>query len=171
VSTSEPATRARRGAYRRVIDTSREDVMRRTIVGAVAVLLAGCGGGAQASTPAGPAVLEVSGSLVIRTQSWSTDCTGGRGYEDVTAGAQVTVTDGAGAVIGLGQLLAPTFTPDSGIPPNPEIGSQWGVCGWPFVVTNVPAGRGFYGIEVAHRGAVRYPEADLTSRPVQLRLG
>ncbi len=42
-------------------------------------------------------------------------------------------------------------------------------CRLPFTV-DVPAGKGFYGIEVSHRGVVRFREADLAGK-VDLSIG
>lgn len=84
-------------------------------------------------------------------------CTGHDGYSDILGGTGVTVSDATGATIALGRL-------DSG-----RIGG--GNCNFTFEVADVPTGKRFYGIEISHRGVVKYPEQDLFSHTVELHLG
>lgn len=79
----------------------------------------------------------------------STSCYGSGGYDDLREGTGVVVTDAAGTTIAVGSLGRGTY-------------STFGTldCVLPFTV-EVPTGKGFYGIEVAHRGAVKFAEPDL----------
>jgi len=104
--------------------------------------------------------LVVNGTLTLHDEDLSAGldgCGGQGGYSDINAGADVTVTDGAGAIVGLGHLGSPD-----------QVGSE--DCSFPFSVSDVPAGKGFYGVEVSHRGSLKYAEADLAS-PLELTLG
>lgn len=85
------------------------------------------------------------------------------GFADVAEGAQVTVTNPAGTVVGLGKLGGGV------IEVHPVYGDPAKVCSFPIRVTGVPAGLGRYGVEVAHRGVVRFNEVDL-AQPITLDL-
>lgn len=99
--------------------------------------------------------MTVSGVMVLTdlssgVQVDSTDgvtCTGKGSYLDIQAGAEVTVTDAAGATVALGTLEAGHYDTAKGC-----------VFSWK---VSVPAGKKFYGIEVGHRGVLRYSEAEL----------
>ena len=82
-------------------------------------------------------------------------CTGDGGYSDIAAGAQVVVTDAAGATVAVGRLGEGSW-----------VGAH---CEFPFAV-DVPSGSEFYGIEVSHRGVVQYPRRRLAD-PIVLTLG
>lgn len=88
------------------------------------------------------------------------------GYSDIAMGAQVTVTDPAGAVVGLGKLKDGIVVEDPILSP----GNGGGTCAFFFEVPSVTAGLGRYGVEVAHRGVVRFDEVDLLQL-VELKLG
>jgi hypothetical protein len=89
-------------------------------------------------------------------------CEGMDGYDDIRAGTSVTVADASGATIAVGKLGDGRLN-GSGFTRT---------CGFVFTVADVPAGKGFYGIEVSHRGRMTYAEADVTNaRSVQLQLG
>jgi hypothetical protein len=68
-------------------------------------------------------------------------CSGTNGYDDLTEGLQVTVTNETGTLIGTGNLDAGQVT-DAG-------------CSFAFVVHNLPVAK-FYRIEAGHRGQVSY---------------
>jgi hypothetical protein len=85
------------------------------------------------------------------TRTGTNNCQGANGYSDLQEGTQVTVTDQSGAVVALGTLDVGQAQSDS-------------VCVFPFTL-NVPAGKGFYGIEVSHRGVVHLSEAELRAGP------
>jgi hypothetical protein len=84
-------------------------------------------------------------------------CEGEGAFGDVHSGAQVTVTDAGGTVIALGTLGQGKLHGE-------------GICQWQFAVSNVPVGKDFYGVEIAQRPRLNYPESDLTS-PLRLSLG
>jgi hypothetical protein len=134
------------------------------IILAASLTTAGCGSttGAEHPTPASSArPYTVSGSITLgRGQfEWGvngtsdTACYGRGGYDDLAAGAQVVITDPAGKTVAIGQLRTGTATVG-----DDQLATS---CDLPFTVPNVPAGLGFYGVEVSHRGRVQYPEAQI----------
>lgn len=104
--------------------------------------------------------LTVRGKLVLTGSSevyaGNTNCRGIKGYDDIRQGAQITVTDATGAVIAIGALGAGEATGKA--------------CEFSFTINGVPSGEGFYGIEISHRGVLRYAEGDLDG-PLTLSLG
>lgn len=109
---------------------------------------------------------EVKGELTLDggdrgIQPADMGCAGASGYSDIAEGTAVTVSDATGTTVALGRL-------DHGRNDG-SLGRQQ--CSFTFVVAGVPAGKGFYGVEVSHRGRVQYTEAELTSRPLKLTLG
>lgn len=90
-------------------------------------------------------------------------CTVGGGYADIRSGAQVVVTDDGGKTIALGELGGGTLL-------LPDL-DTWGTrsCVFSFSV-QVPGGHDFYGVEVTHRGVVRYT-AEQLRQPVAMSLG
>lgn len=149
------------------------------IVGAVAaILIPRIGDTAPVGVASkAPAAISVSGALSLSSSDFTWNdggtCQGASGHDDVRLGASVVVTDSAGAVIAVGTLAtaqaadfqnagSPSFAGDPDARPTR--------CELSFVILNVPSGKGFYGIEVSHRGSVKYAEADL-ARPISLTLG
>jgi hypothetical protein len=115
---------------------------------------------APVAAPA-PATFGIAGKLTLHGADRNLGqgvCAGNGGYGDLDRGTTVVVTDPNGTVVGVGKL-------DFG-----RRDADGVFCEFPFHVDNVPAGLGFYGIEVSHRGAVKFAEADL-ARPVALTLG
>lgn len=115
------------------------------------------------AAPAVPSTFTVVGSLSLTkltgiTVIDATHCTGKGGYDDIGEGAQVVVTDAAGTVVGVGKL-------DAGHP-----GGHVSGCEFDFTVPGVPRGKGFYGIEISHRGVLRYAEDRMLQR-LYLELG
>lgn len=108
----------------------------------------------------GPSTYRVTGSMSLARgyDGMTTPCGGTGGYKDIRAGAQVSVSDAEGATVAIGRLEAGTVTSGRG-------------CVLPFTVDKVPAGKGFYGIEVSHRGVLRYDEAEFSTRNIDLTLG
>lgn len=85
------------------------------------------------------------------------------GYNDIHRGAQVTITDASGKVIGLTELKGGTlWTKGAKVYGDTH-------CEFDFDAV-VPGGQSFYGVEVAHRGVVRYRASDLSER-LHLTLG
>ncbi|MGW3608922.1 hypothetical protein ACWD6N_03385 [Micromonospora sp. NPDC005163] len=128
-----------------------------------AIALAGCSSDPEpapaAAVSAAPAARVVTGTLMLGDPdgvAWdsTTGCRGSGGYDDIAPGAQVVITDSAGATVGLGKLgngvmeTAPGATTADG-------------CKFNFTVKDVPTGKNFYGVEVSHRGKVQYPEQQL----------
>lgn len=107
----------------------------------------------------------VTGDLTLDSgdrgvQPIDSGCQGSGGFSDIAQGTAVTVSDSTGATIALGRL-------DHGRNDG-SLGRA--MCSFTFTVAGVPAGKGFYGVEVSHRGRVQYTEAEL-SRPLKLTLG
>jgi hypothetical protein len=75
-------------------------------------------------------------------------CHGIGGWNDIMAGAQVTVTDAAGSTVAITQLSEGIGTTDS-------CDFDWSA--------QVPAGAKFYGVEVAHRGRVQFTPQQLVT--------
>jgi hypothetical protein len=73
-------------------------------------------------------------------------CQGSGGYSDITEGAQVVITDDSGATLAITHL-------------EPGSGDQFS-CEFQFR-SEVPSGRGYYGVQVSHRGIVKEREVDL----------
>jgi hypothetical protein len=102
--------------------------------------------------------IEVNGRLTLTGRSTMSNgsCLGDGGYDDIHGGAQVTVTDQADTVVGIGALAN---------------GSRIdGGCEFLFIVKSIPAGKSFYGVAVSHRGTIRFTEAQMKDR-VALTLG
>lgn len=92
------------------------------------------------------------------TANWGSDgsggCEGKGGYSDMAEGANVTVYNATGAVVGSGYLLG---------------GQPSGLnCKWQFTVESLPQSP-FYQVEVSHRGKVTVQSGEVTS--VSLTLG
>jgi hypothetical protein len=108
---------------------------------------------APAASPT-PAVLSVHGSLLLADSTGVLNldgyhCQGMRGYDDIRQGAAVTITDASGTTIGLGSL-SEGMMESSGL--TRKCRFTWQV--------EVPKGKGFYGVEISHRGKVAVAEAD-----------
>lgn len=87
----------------------------------------------------------------------SEDCTGYSGYEDIAAGASVTVYDSAGKVVATGALG--TGKPKSA------------ACVFPVRVPEVPGGSKFYRVEVSHRGQITVTAAEAKAGEFAASLG
>lgn len=116
---------------------------------------------APAAAPAVEATVTVTGKVVLTLGQfvWNDEpsfCAGEGGYDDIVVGAPVAVTDSAGTVVALGKLSNPVPQRD------PDNRQRALACRMSFEVTGVPAGLGFYGVEVSHRGVIRKQEAELT---------
>ncbi|MEU0078512.1 hypothetical protein ABZY58_11500 [Micromonospora tulbaghiae] len=138
---------------------------------AAVLLAAGCtgqpapGSSPTAATPTAsrpPLPLTVRGTFTLPLPhfTWresTLTCEGWRTHASVRAGAQVTVSDPAGVVLGTaGQL-------DAGQPVvDPDDATRATACLFAFTVAGVPAGKGTYGVTVADRGKVLVPEAKLS---------
>jgi hypothetical protein len=122
-----------------------------------------------------PAVFQVLG--VIRLQlggfTWGEAgdsdlrCHGYQGFADIQPGAQVVVRDSHGATVAIGSLAQGTA---ENIEDSGSGFKRATTCALPFTVDGVPAGKGFYSVEVSHRGQMPYSE-DAMHSPISLSLG
>lgn len=129
------------------------------VVGAGAVGLAWglSGGGSDA-----PKSFTLAGTMTLTGDNvpvgdTSEDCTGYSGYEDIAAGASVTVYDSAGKVVATGALG--TGKPHSA------------ACVFPLRVPEVPGGSKFYRVEVSHRGQITVTAAEAKAGELAASLG
>lgn len=158
-----PATRVRGGAGRKALVPA-------LVAGAV-LLVAGVGAGAWALLRP-DATHDITGTLLVNDFGPEDEgCMGGDavtrldrlealidgqtfpcpqgvggGYDDIRDGADVTVKDGAGELLGTGVLTGGTAT---------DVGVTFA-----FTVEGVPDSD-FYQVEVSHRGALSYSRAEL----------
>lgn len=82
------------------------------------------------------------------------------GYDDITEGRTVTIRDGEGSVVALGELMNPRLAIGRG---RDEMDDTF--CEFSFSVEEVPQGRKFYSVEVGNRGGVDFGEAELFDGP------
>jgi hypothetical protein len=71
-------------------------------------------------------------------------CAGTGGYDDLALGTSVTVYDGGSAIIGGGYVNAATYNGNA--------------CVLAFEIPEIPAGKGFYQVEISHRGKISEDE-------------
>lgn len=91
-------------------------------------------------------------------------CYGTGGFDDLTAGGAVVITDSTGATVAIGKL-------GQGLPKlRADDRTRAESCTFTLDVAGVPAGKGFYGLAVGHRNAVQFDEARLRSETVELTL-
>lgn len=139
---------------------------RSPLLAAVALVLAltACGGDPEPEAGPSPGSIQVSGQLTLSLPNFEWNpgvCSGRGGYDDLTGGAQVVVTDNTGATVAMGSLG------DGNPRLDPADSSRAIACVFPFAV-GVPAGKGFYGIAVAGRDRVQVKEADLADVKMEL---
>lgn len=115
----------------------------------------------EASAPLG--IITGAFALFDKSKGWkdSDTCTGSGGFSDIKTGAQIKVTGPTGETLGLGELL-PGGTAH-------KLGTKV-ACVWFIHIGGVPTGKGFYGIEITHRGVVQYAEKDLFGPGAELTL-
>jgi hypothetical protein len=123
---------------------------------------------AAATTAETPNIIQLRGTLTLSGSVMfgptvpgiygSVSCYGTGGYSDIREGAAVVVTDNDSKTIAITQLGQGLLT----------TASVYG-CVFPFL-TNVPGGRGFYGLTVTHRGTVKFTEGQING-PIQVSLG
>jgi hypothetical protein len=126
-------------------------------------MVVACSG--QESEPETPETFTVSGTMTVEAMRFPGDvptpgspCRAKSGHGDIEEGTQVAVLRDAGGTLALGQL----GDGRAGGPLND-------FCLFPFTVQDVPAGEGFYKIEIGRRGALRYAEEQLRE-PLSLNL-
>jgi hypothetical protein len=74
-------------------------------------------------------------------------CSGTGGYDDLALGTSVTVYDGSSAIIGGGYVNAATYNGNA--------------CVLSFDVPEIPSGKGFYQVEISHRGKISEDEKNV----------
>lgn len=128
----------------------------------IAALIYFLGSGSSGTGPGGKSTIAVNGQMVLQDPSGFTSdgttgdqCDGSGGYNDIDQGAEVVIADDRGTTLTITTLDAGTVQTD-------------GNCQFPFTAS-VPAGKGYYGITVTHRGTVKFPESDMSAP--QLALG
>jgi hypothetical protein len=139
--------------------------VKRVAIAALVVLgVAGCGGSGPAAAPvtvtkaptsSGPATFSASGYIDVDPPGYNARkgarCYSDSGYDDVRKGAQVTVSDPQGAVVAVGHL---------GVG-HRSAGGYAAYCRFRFTVDGIPDGLPLYSVEVSHRGALTYDEAQM----------
>lgn len=140
----------------------------------VALVLAGCSSGSTPTTTSrstSKTTAHASSTIAMRgtlqflaiypgmSMIGTDSCTGMNGYNDITEGAEVVVSDDSGATLAITNL-------GPGVP-----GKAFIFEGCKFAFTaSVPSGHRFYGITVSHRGTVKFTEQQMTVGPA-LHLG
>jgi hypothetical protein len=115
---------------------------------------------AAPSVSPSPAVFRVIGAITLsgtddHTGLFAEHCAGKRGYDDIRGGAQVVVS-ADGKTLAVGSL-------DPGVMISMD-------CRLTFTIKDVPGGLPFYGIEVSHRGELKYTQQQLDGL-IELTLG
>jgi hypothetical protein len=101
-------------------------------------------------------------------------CKAASGYDDISAGSQVTLTNGSGEVVATGNL-------GNGMQSNSEgwsyanwlrVGKGVAMCSFSFQITDVPGGGNFYQVSLGNnnRGEISYSEDELKAG-IALKLG
>jgi hypothetical protein len=111
-----------------------------------------------------PQPIAVTGSVTIKSNiDGGKTCQGTGGFEDIRAGTSVVIHDSAGKIVATGQL-------DEGAGSDLATSQIALTCRFPFSVQDVPRQK-FYGVEVSHRGIVRFSAEQVADGPVALSLG
>ncbi len=121
-----------------------------------------------AASSAAASATEVTVRGVVTLQqgqfSWNSEqdptCQGWKGFSDIRVGAQVTVTDAAGKVLAVSSL---DVGQAKGIAAGADGMKRATTCELAFRVAGVASGQGPYGVEVSHRGVLRYDEGRLSA--------
>ena len=83
-------------------------------------------------------------------------CSGTGGYDDIANGAEVVISDDTGHTLDITTLTAGSIVSSA--------------CDFKFEST-IPAGKGFYGITVTHRGTVKFTETEMQNPALTLGNG
>jgi hypothetical protein len=117
---------------------------------------------AAPAAAAGTTAFTVNGTLALGPGQFvpidGTSCAGTPVYRDLTVGAPVTITDGAGGVLGTGKVSSLTLD---------GLGTA-GTCDLKFAVPGIATGKGAYGIRIAHREVIKYDESKVRLGQLQL---
>lgn len=114
--------------------------------------------------PSPKPVREVRGSMRLPlAPGWKIGdpCSHGNGYDDVTTGTQITITDASGKALSVATLAQGKVVDDAKYPGLTKD------CLIPFQTT-VPPGVGPYGFTIGRHGTVRFDEAQLTTAELSL---
>lgn len=133
------------------------------------IVLVGTGG---SSKPKAPATIAITGTMTLSQggsdfadQNFLTSagrrCNGNGGYDDLSTGAGITVTNPVGTVIATGSL---------GVGRLVGANKYFGECVFSFTIPAVPIAK-IYGIEVSHRGVLHYTPAQIRAHKVQMTIG
>lgn len=89
-------------------------------------------------------------------------CFSDDGYDDISEGAQVTVKNGAGEIVGLGGLEGGTQQIPYDITYYEYLGSELPICAFRFSF-EVPSGQDFYSISIGNdnRGEITYSAEEI----------
>ncbi|WP_204354852.1 hypothetical protein [Mycolicibacterium llatzerense] len=126
---------------------------------ALALAIAAASGYYWLSPRETPKPFTLNGTLMLNSASGATTgqgCHGTGGYRDIAPGTSISVADETGTLLAKGALGSS----------HGESGS----CYMPFSIDDVPSGKKFYKVEVAHRGEVNYTEAE-AKQGISLQLG
>lgn len=149
---------------------------RRVQLLAAAVAVAVGAGTYVAIGSSGPGTIDVHGTLRLGPLSAVDEvhsfgaaengdvCVSGSGYDDITAGAAVTVGGSNGQTLGVGPLSGGA---ESGV--DTVGGALMGFCVFTFDVT-VPAGQSVYTVTIGHRGTQTLTAVEVTGG-IALTLG
>jgi hypothetical protein len=148
-------------------------MIRLTALSLVALALASCSSGqsdpnafAATASLAKPQSLVIKGAVSVDAANpgrFKSQCHPASGFSDIHEGADVSVTNTNGKVIALGSLGSGHYYKVHGI-------TKSTTCVFSFIVSDVPVSEHVYGIEVSHRGELKYHRSDLHRR-VFLQLG
>ena len=115
----------------------------------------------------GTATFTVTGTMTISGLSGTGiqtgiagSCKGTGGYSDLAPGAEVVISDSTGRTLAIGQVGSTKSSKSDDLH-----------CTLPFEVEQVPLGKGFYGVQVGHRNAVQFTEAQLKAGAASLTIG
>lgn len=142
---------------------------------AAAAVLAAAGIGGYFAAASGPAQIHVHGTLTLGVLSatptgpsgHATDgepCVADRGYDDITAGASVTIGGSTGQTLGVGAL-------SSGVQAHVDdtLGVAAGDCVFSFDVA-VAGGQSAYTVTISHRGTQTFTPEQVAAG-IKLTLG
>jgi len=137
-------------------------------------LLTGCSASPDTTTPSTSTPTEgfvvrgtmtVSGSTVMEDGAYEGHtCFAATGYDDITSGTQLLLSDDAGTT-----LAVTTFSPGRFTASVRGRGHYDGPCAFAFEFTSVPRIDGYYTLTAGKRGSMKYTRAQLAS-PIQLTL-
>lgn len=101
-------------------------------------------------------------------------CSASSGYDDISSGSQVTITNESGEVIALGSLQDGVQSGSAGWNYHEWIsfGKDVAMCSFAFEIPEVPGGEKFYNVSIgnSNRGEITYSEDDLKAG-IGLKLG